>query len=259
MRQALNASRSSVAGSFPRSTAVASARLLLGMLLALESGCASLPRITPAASTAERQSLDATCGAVFPSPPWSASHTIDASLPFGKSAFLVGVTKVSSDGIQSVLLSPEGMVLFDATMQRGAISVHRAVSPFDHAGFADGLMADVRNTFVRPGSTSELVGHAASGRPICRFRGPSDEPTASGKVTASGEVSDIELTGPDAVTIRNYRGQSLVRQIDLLGPRTEGFFPDLIIRAPGTMGYTLRLHLIDHEQAAENPPRSNAP
>ncbi len=216
-------------------------------LALFESGCASLPRIAPVASVAERQAIEAECLAVFPAPPWSASHAMDASLPLGHSAVLIGVTKLSDEAIQSLLLSPEGLVLFDATLQRGAISVHRAVSPLDHPGFAEGLMADVRTAFLRPGPGASVVGHAGSGRPVCRGFG------------ADGEARDVEVVSSDAATIRHYRHQSLVRQVDLLGARTDGFTPDLVIRVPGPMGYTLRLHLLDHERPAELGPRSPAP
>ena len=116
---------------------------LLGFLV-LSIGCVSLqenagPKVT-----------DHLPGfyAIFPVGRWESVHRIEATFR-GNSSSLLGVTKgePSERRLQSLLLTPEGFILFDAELSEGGIAVRKAVAPFDSPAFARGLMEDVSLLF----------------------------------------------------------------------------------------------------------------
>src|SRR5512136_1357892 len=92
---------------------------LLGFLI-LSIGCVSLSEktLTPG-SPADLQG----CYAIFPAEPWESVHRIETTI-IGGSSSLLGVTKgePSERRLQSLLLSPEGFILFDAELSEGKIA-----------------------------------------------------------------------------------------------------------------------------------------
>jgi hypothetical protein len=208
-------------------------------MLVLVSGCAGLPTVVPAQSAGERRAIVAACRSSFPHGWWAASHSIDAALPLGNNALLIGVTSLQKDGMHYVILSPEGVALFDASLVGGAIKVGRALPPFNRQAFADGLVDDVRSTFLAPAGEPAAVGYGESGAGICRWRSADDTTT------------DVELLGSKPRWIRNFKGRSLVREVSLSGEPEGGFYPSLLLRVPGMAGYALRMNLISHETPAD--------
>jgi hypothetical protein len=209
--------------------------------LVLVSGCASLPTIAPARTADERKAITAACLGAFPDGWWGASHSIDASLPFGNNVLIIGATSVQKDGMHYVLLSPEGVALFDASLIGKSIRVRRALPPFNRDGFAEGLVDDVRATFHAPSGEPLAVGLGESGSRVCRWRSDGERTT------------DVELSGARPKWIRSFDGSTLVREITLSGDPDAGFYPDLLLRVPGVAGYTLRMRLVSHETIPDQP------
>lgn len=209
-------------------------RVLL-VAIVLVSGCAGLPAVAPARTAGERQEITSTCRGAFPTGWWGASHSIDASLPFGNNALIIGVTSVQKDGMHNVLLSPEGVAVFDATLVGDKIRIQRALPPFNRQGFSEGLVDDVRSTFRAPAGPPSVVGYGESGSAVCRWQ------------SADERTTDVELAGSRPRWIRNFKGRSLVREVSLSGEPENGFFPDVLLRVPGMAGYSLRMRLISHE------------
>jgi hypothetical protein len=203
-------------------------------LLVLVCGCAGLPKIVPTRAPEERDAITNACLAAFPEGHWAASHSIDASLPFGHNALLIGVASARRDGMHYVLLSPEGFALFDASVVQGGLRVSRALPPFDRPGFADGLVGDVNSTFRAPAGAPRVVGRDESGAGVCRWQSGDD-------------TTDVEVSGAVPKRIKSFHGSDLVREVVLSGAPDGGFYPDLLLRVPGMAGYTLDMHLISHE------------
>ena len=90
------------------------------------------------------------CYAIFPGEPWESVHGIEATIRGGGSSSLLGVTKgePSERRLQSLLLTPEGFILFDAELSEDGLAVRKAVAPFDSPAFARGLMEDVSLLFL---------------------------------------------------------------------------------------------------------------
>ena len=143
--------------------------------------------------------------------------------------------------MHNVLLSPEGVALFDASLVGDKILVRRALPPFNRRGFADGLVDDVKATFRAPDGEPAVVGHGDSGSGLCRWR------------LAEERTTDVELRGSKPAWIRNFKGRSLVREVALSGDPDGGFYPDVLLRVPGMGGYTLRMRLISHETIPDEP------
>jgi hypothetical protein len=207
-------------------------------LLLVGVACAHLPELTPFAE--DGKAVAEKCRSAFPHQPWRATHTIFATLPFGAHGALVGVTAVDPGGLRAVLLSPEGISLFDGLQNNRnpldpKLRVDRAVPPFDRPAFAAGLMADVGHAFLPPAGEPTVVGRDRSGATVCRW------------IPERGDSTDVQL-GPDGPrAIRTFNRTRLSREISLLGTPTQGLFPLVILSVPGTGGYGLEMRLVDHE------------
>jgi hypothetical protein len=206
-------------------------------LLAACAGCSALPRITLVHTPAERAAITQACRRTFPQIPWSATHAIDARLPLGQDALLVGATRMDAETLRAVLMSPEGIVLFDATSRGDVITVHRALPPLDGPSFAEGLVGDVRQTFAAPVGPPTAVGRTEGGTAVCRYQ------------AGDGKTTDVEVDGGAPKRIRAFDGSSVVREIQLVGSADDGFYPEVVLRTPGMGGYTLKMRLISHEPA----------
>jgi hypothetical protein len=204
-------------------------------LVLLLSGCAKLPAVVPARNPEERTRIAQACMRAFPKVPWSAAHSIDASMPLGKKAVFIGATRMDATTTRSMLMSPEGIVLFDVSVTGNELTVHRALPPLDREAFAEGLLADVRQALAAPAPSPYEVGFGQSGEAMCRFQ------------TGDDRTTDVRLDGGEPVSIRGFRGTSLAREVTLVGSATDGWFPGLVLRAPGMAGYALRMRLIDHD------------
>jgi len=145
----------------------------------LSIGCAPISRKTLGPGSPE--DLPG-CYALFPAESWESVHRIEATIRGGSSS-LLGVTKgdPSERRFESLLLTPEGFILFDAELREGRIVVRRAVAPFDSPAFAGGLMEDVTLLFLPPQVKPTTWGKETDGTMICRWEGSGD--------------SRIEITG----------------------------------------------------------------
>ena len=134
---------------------------LLGMLLL--TACAGLPRIN-AVDTARVSKTIKACENAFPDGKWQFAHVIEANLPGGRDAQLIGVTEVSSNPkrIHAVMMTIEGLVLFDA-LEDDKLTINRSVAPFDSIDFAKGLMEDIRFVFLKPDGEPIVAGITENG------------------------------------------------------------------------------------------------
>jgi len=138
---------------------------LLGFLV-LSIGCVSPPKKTLVPGSPDDLPR---CDAIFHREPWESVHRIEATVRGGGSSSLLGVTKgePSEHRLQSLLLTPEGFILFDAELSEGGIAVRKAVVPFDSPAFARGLMEDVSLLFLPPQVKPIAWGKETDGTIIC--------------------------------------------------------------------------------------------
>jgi hypothetical protein len=197
----------------------------------LSIGCAPISRKTLGPGSPE--DLPG-CYALFPAESWESVHRIEATIRGGSSS-LLGVTKgdPSERRFESLLLTPEGFILFDAELREGRIVVRRAVAPFDSPAFAGGLMEDVTLLFLPPQVKPTTWGKETDGKMICNWEGPDD--------------SDTEITGSmDSgwrISRRDKKGR-VIKEVVLNGPFVNGLASHVELRASRPASYRLRMTLV---------------
>jgi len=204
---------------------------LLGFLL-LSIGCASPPKKTLAPGSPD--DLPG-CYVIFPGEPWESVHRIEATIRGGGSSSLLGVTKgePSKHRLQSLLLTPEGFILFDAELSEDGLAVRKAVAPFDSPAFARGLMEDVSLLFLPPRIKPAAWRKELDGAMVCRWESPGDSCT---DITGS-------MDGGWRILRRNRRGK-VIKEVVLNGPFFDGLASRVELRAFEPAPYRLRMTLI---------------
>ena len=179
------------------------------------------------------------CYEVFPARPWEAVHVIEVTLPMSHETALLGAVRAAprGDEFRSVLMTQEGLVLFDASAAAGRIDVHRAVPPFDREGFGEGMVADIRLVLFAPTTNPAEVGRDVMGVPTCRW-----------------------LEGPETIEVRLASMETELRRLDghdrelrsahLHGIDDCGFAETIELSAPGKLGYDLRMVLVQRSSDA---------
>jgi hypothetical protein len=204
---------------------------LLGFLI-LSAGCIPISKTTLVPGSPEDLPR---CYAIFPAEPWESVHKIEATFRGGGSFSLLGVTKgePSERKLQSLLLTPEGFILFDAELRDGEMAVRKAVAPFDSPVFARGLMEDVSLLFLPPRVKPTGWEKKTDGAMICNWEGPED--------------SDTEVTGSMERgwrILRRDKYREVIKEVVLKGPFVNGLASHVELRASEPAPYTLRMTLV---------------
>ncbi len=203
---------------------------LLGFLVLL-IGCASPPKKTLAPG-----SLDDLrgCYAIFPEEPWEAVHRIEATIRGEGSSSLLGVTKGEplERRLQSLLLTPEGFILFDAELSEAGIVVRKAVAPFDSPAFASRLMEDVSLLFLPPQGKPTTWGKETNGKVICKWENPDNSTEITGSMDSGWRI------------LRQNKKGKVVKEIISIGPFVNGLASRIELRAFKPTPYRLRMTLV---------------
>jgi len=198
--------------------------------LMLCAGCLSVPETPLLPGSPEDPER---CIALFPSGPWVSIHKIEAVINGGLSSSLIGITKGDPAGrkLHTVLLTPEGFVLFEAEENGDTISVMKALSPFDSPAFAKGLMEDVNLLFLPPEGGASDWGRTADGAVLCRWKRP------------AGYREDIRLSAGVKISLLDGHGD-LVKEALLTGPFVNGLASRMELNAHKPAPYKLKMTLL---------------
>jgi hypothetical protein len=174
----------------------------------------------------------------FPSGRWQFVHSISFHPAQGGDGTAIGVLVLDNQEIHCVLMTVEGLTLFEArSMEDGPIEIIRAVPPFDNQEFAVGLMGDVRTIFQKPQGLVESGG-LADGSPVFRY-------------SAAGRETDILPQEDGCWTMHTYSEQVRVGTIRTRSCRmidSVSIPEDIDLVSNGPVGYALHLHLISAEK-----------
>ena len=202
---------------------------LLGLTM-LWAGCLPVPEteLLPGAP----EDLE-NCVALFPSEPWECVHKIEAVIQEGMSSSLLGITKgdPADRKLHTILLTPEGFILFETEQIKETISVLKAVAPFDSAAFARGLMEDVNLLFLPPQGGPSKWGRSADGAILCQWDSP------------DGSRREITLSAVGKISLRDRHGD-LVREALLKAPFVKGLASQMELRVHKPAPYRLRMTLL---------------
>ena len=140
--------------------------------------------------------------------------------------------------LRAVLMSVEGLTLFDATAAGADLTVHRAVPPLDDPDFGAGLVADVALALLAPQGPGPLPGRLPDGRAACRH------------LRADGAVLDLlPAAAAEPARVDRYAvNEDLIRRVVFEDPGGAlGLAGRIRLTAPGVVGYRLELTLLEAE------------
>ena len=219
---------------------------LLPVIILLLVSCAGLPAID-SASPISAPEIKAACNSRFANGKWRLVHAIEAVLPNGQRQFLIGVSLINTtmDTIDSVILTVEGLVLFDARYDRSGIVTRRAVPPFDSPHFSRKMINDIKLMFIKPESEIIETGTTKEEIPVCRYR------------KRDGSVIDVTALPRDEWMITNYNPNAKLKRRVKAEPcrqpednQQSQFACHVELNAFGRAPYTLFLKLIEAESLA---------
>lgn len=199
----------------------------------LAASCAGRPALRTAEPGREREIVSA-CTAPFLTGKRRLVHSIQATMPGGGKTTLIGVTLLdpATRRIEAALMTIEGLVLFEGTRE-GALTVRRAIPPFDVPSFAQGLMDDIALIFFHPEGTLADAGTAPDGSLMCRY---------------TVDKGTVYLMRRKDNTWKEflYSADSKPQRIVDIGQLTaEGIPARVILKAKGMAGYALEMDLIE--------------
>jgi hypothetical protein len=219
--------------------------LLLVSAVMLLSSCSVLPEIAPVAPS-EESAIRQRCKALFPQGKWQFVHSIEASMPGGRHTTMIGITRISSTDltIHCVMMTIEGLVLFDGVFDGQEVIINRGVPPFDSSAFAKGMIDDIRLIFFHPQVDDVDIGMSEDGALICRY--------CTDKETAQ----DVVIRPNGSWMIRQYHGKQLKRTVraDVNSNTAKKRIPDKItLNAYVSQGYSLILKRIESNHSERLP------
>ncbi len=211
----------------------------------ISAGCADLPPIISLDNSPapDEQSLSRELNALFPADSFQFVHAIELTMPGSHSAMLMGVVNIHprNRAIHCVIMTLEGLVLFEADHTSDAFIIHRAIPPIDSQTLARGLVSDIELIFFRPRGRLDAWGTLENKNTILRFSEP------------DGGTIDIIISPDRTVWTQNLRTGShrIKRGIKYIFPQTATnsqapVFPKSItLTAVFPSRYTLTMTLTD--------------
>lgn len=213
-----------------------------GLLLLISSfllaSCAALPAIRPVG--------DQTVACPFPFLTKKARyiHAIEASAAGETKAVMIGVTLADPvlRTLSCAIMSPEGMVLFEALLGPSGVKVSRALAPFNTPDFARNMMADIELIFFAPPGTLAKKGVLTGGDQVCRWH------------NKQGGWVDVSQGHDGRIQIRRYsEGGPLKRSVRFVGNAANPYFA-IELQASELVDYKLVMTLIESEAAEDEAP-----
>ena len=201
--------------------------LILSLLLA---SCSSLPEIRPSADAGSA------CPSPFVVQKTLFIHTIEAAVAGETRSVMIGVTVAdpASRTLSCALMSPEGIVFFEASRTPSGTNISRALPPFDAAEVARGMLDDIELIFLKPTEEINRAGVGDSGRTVCRRR------------LRDGGWLDVGKDRDGRIRIQRYsEGGRLRRSVALAAGVNP--YAAIELQASEWTGYSLSMTLIEAE------------
>jgi len=216
--------------------------LLLLFLLASCSGRQHLPALSGLAAGDSSQSgqILQRCGQVFPLGDWQFVHSIEFNRGGRGGSSVIGVTTMRGRTLHCVLMTVEGLVLFEAELDQEELETSRAIPPFDNPEFARGLMRDVQTIFLPPPGKQTETGRLEGGEFVCRYH------------MDNAQITDVIVAEDNGFRINVYDSDLSCTRAIVAGagtPEATGMVPETLeLTASGLSSYTLKMTLISADK-----------
>lgn len=220
----------------------------------ISAGCAGLPPIVCPDNSAvlDKQSFSRELNTLFPTDSFQFVHAIELTMAGNHSAMLMGVVNIHPRhrAIHCVIMTLEGLVLFEAAHTAEAFTIHRAIPPFDSQALARGLVSDIELIFFNPRGRLDAWGTLENKNTILRFSEP------------DGGTIDIVISPDRTIWTQNLRTGShrIKRWVKYIFPkattnRRSPVFPKSItLTAAFPSRYTLTMTLTDANLISNTQP-----
>ncbi|MBN2040534.1 MAG: hypothetical protein JW864_10850 [Spirochaetes bacterium] len=166
------------------------------------------------------------------------SHSIRVTLPNNESMVAIGVTVADPEkrSIDAVLMTVEGLVLFDISYREKKVIINRSLPDFENNNFAELLFDDIMLFYFVPGSREHESGQNNDGfvnRYFCE----------------NNTVIDQIAFNNGSFEIKKYdSGNDQIRTVNIQSLNKEGIPEKAELIAYGFFGYSLNMELIDFEE-----------
>ncbi len=178
------------------------------------------------------------CSEPFPVSAFRAIHKLSFTFSGNRHSSFIGVTIADQarDRLRSVLVSTEGVTLFDAVYQKGEVTILRWMLPGDANVFGNNLFDDVRFMFFRPTAVYSEVGVQRDGRLVCRF-------------FSTDTIAEVLLPqGNGRYELkRSDLNREPLKTLHMQGPFVDGFATTLTLHSLPKPAYSLVLELLEEE------------
>lgn len=215
------------------------AKYFISFFLVLAGGCISAQVMHPLGG-ATSLSFEV-ARAMFPEKYQELVHQIEIKHPvFGRSVCL-GVSQVDpgKNELHSLIMTLEGLVLFEASYRQGVLTTVKSLPPFDTRAFAQGLMTDVSLILLPPlEMEQEMKTGMLPAKCWRRLDGGCEELLP---LDGGGMLARLYLA-------RLYdEDRTLIREAEFFSPKPGGPASRVKLRAFGLAAYTLELTLLQSE------------
>ncbi|MBN2403241.1 MAG: hypothetical protein JXN64_12685 [Spirochaetes bacterium] len=168
---------------------------------------------------------------------YQLTHSIKAELPNGDRLLVMGVTVAdpADRSIRALMMTVEGLVLFDVEYKNNAVIVNRAIPNFKSSDFTRALIDDLKLIYFVPhGGLAE--------------RGISEGSDVTRYSCKDGTTVDVIAEEGGQMKINKYdRNNSLIRIVDIFLMKEQ--LPEKFeLTAPGIFGYSLYMELVNAER-----------
>jgi len=213
--------------------------LLLFSLILLS--CAQMPKLSPA-DPSRVSAIQKQCQDIFPSVTLHLLHSIEAQIPGRGTQFMTGLTLLcpAENQFRSVMMSIEGLVIFDGVYDKGKIVTARGIPPFDSPHFAKGLLSDVHLMLVEPAREGLETGLGEGGTEICRYK------------AGDGMTRDVEIHPDGICFIRQYVKNRLRRTVRIRPGSDPAISEETDLVFHGAAAYSLHLNLLESEEITDD-------
>lgn len=210
-------------------------RLFFLILPVLLFSCQTLPSIQPFSPDIERSF---TCPFPFLRGNYRLVHAIESRMPANRRSSVIGITLVEplSRSVSCAIMTPEGMVLFEARETDGKLKIKRALPPFDSETLAQNMMEDIKLTFLPPQGEIQHRGSLSDGSTVCRY------------LEENGDRIDLIESKPNDIQLKRYSSSGVLKRHVRFTHKRKNIYQRVELRAKEIYDYSLVMNLIESER-----------
>lgn len=209
--------------------------LLINTLLILS--CSNLPIIHQMSSDIYI-SKNNVCPSPFIKNKFQLVYAIEIQIKNQFQGSIIGATLIdpSVESVSCVIMTPEGMVIFEAETRPNLFKVNRALPPFDSTEFSKKIIEDIKMVFLAPAAELQQKGFLTNGLFVCRY------------LKENGDLIDIIKNESKGTEVNYYSSHGyLKRHIELSKIVMNNVHESISLQGKVSeiMDYTLIMTLID--------------